>query len=267
MRRAAILSSLYDILGLAATASEDKIKSAFRKAALQHHPDRNDSPEATARFRVIYNAYSVLADPVKRRDYDAYLRSSTVFSRESGYSARPAQGADRHRITGSRDTLAAVLNHLNYILWEIEDFLRTRPDWKRDLDGFSLQGHILKILYFIDRWVLSTAGFPDYFFEVRNMNSPAKPDVPFSNSGAGHRPFVSINDYFYNIRVRTDKLLNRTRLVDLLELVPGTGIRIIDCLFEAHNLCIHTLGYVKSALAGEIDTIPPFRHTDPCFDG
>jgi hypothetical protein len=99
------------------------------------------------------------------------------------------------------------------------------------------------------------------------MNAPAEPGIRYRGTKTGHQPFVNINDYFYNIRVRTDKLLNRARLVDLLEPVPGTRIRIIDCLFEAHNLSTHYLGYLKNALTGEAEKIPPFRHTDPCFDG
>ena len=69
MNQDTTLPNLYDILGLAAAASTEKIKSAFRRSALQHHPDRSDSPEAAARFRVIHNAYSVLSDPEKRAAY------------------------------------------------------------------------------------------------------------------------------------------------------------------------------------------------------
>lgn len=49
-----IHTDLYDILGVPATASTGQIKSAFRKSALEHHPDRNDnSIESAARFRVL----------------------------------------------------------------------------------------------------------------------------------------------------------------------------------------------------------------------
>ena len=64
-------SSLYDILRVPPGASVEEIKSAFRKSALRHHPDRSGDPESAARFRVIYNAYSTLADPGKRQNYDA----------------------------------------------------------------------------------------------------------------------------------------------------------------------------------------------------
>ena len=63
----------------------------------------------------------------------------------------------------------------------------------------------------------------------------------------------------------TDKLLNAVKLVDMLEPVPSTEIRIIDCIFEAHNYGVHYLGHLKSALAGDTNNIPPFRHTNIGF--
>jgi curved DNA-binding protein CbpA len=61
----------YGVLGVARTASDDDIKEAFRKLALEYHPDRNRSPEAEERFKDISEAYSVLSDPQKRTLYDA----------------------------------------------------------------------------------------------------------------------------------------------------------------------------------------------------
>ncbi|HKY32693.1 MAG TPA: molecular chaperone DnaJ [Candidatus Polarisedimenticolia bacterium] len=63
----------YDVLGVARDATLDQIKSAYRKAALQHHPDRNPGDrEAEARFKEAAEAYSVLADPEKRSRYDRF---------------------------------------------------------------------------------------------------------------------------------------------------------------------------------------------------
>ncbi len=260
------VSNHYDILGVTVAATAEQIKSAFRKSALQHHPDTNDSPESAARFRIIYNAYSILSNSTKRRDYDAYIKTSAVFGDSDGSFGGPNRKRSHRRIPGSRSVLATVLDHLNYILWDIEDLMRSKPDWKRTLDGLSLREYVEKMLGFVDKWVLSTSGFPDYFFQARKINKPAEAGIIYQGTESGHRPFVDLDDYFYNIRRRTDKLLNRAKLVDLLEPVPGTAIRIIDCLFEAHNLSVHYLGHLKSALAGEAERIPPFRHSDPCFE-
>ena len=62
----------YEILGVAKSASTDEIKSAYRKLALQYHPDRNKGAEAEAKFKEISEAYAVLSDASKRKMYDQY---------------------------------------------------------------------------------------------------------------------------------------------------------------------------------------------------
>lgn len=62
----------YDILGISRTAGKDEIKSAYRKLALQYHPDRNKSSGAEEKFKEISEAYAVLSDAEKRQQYDTY---------------------------------------------------------------------------------------------------------------------------------------------------------------------------------------------------
>jgi molecular chaperone DnaJ len=62
----------YDVLGVSKTASNDDIKRAFRKLAMQYHPDRNKAPDAEAKFKEINEAYEVLSDQQKRSTYDQY---------------------------------------------------------------------------------------------------------------------------------------------------------------------------------------------------
>lgn len=65
----------YEILGVERNATEDEIKRAFRKLALEHHPDRKPGDkEAERKFKEISEAYDVLSDPQKRKMYDAYGR-------------------------------------------------------------------------------------------------------------------------------------------------------------------------------------------------
>jgi molecular chaperone DnaJ len=61
----------YDALGVSRDASQDEIKRAFRKLAFKYHPDRNKRPDAEERFKEASEAYAVLSDPEKRRQYDA----------------------------------------------------------------------------------------------------------------------------------------------------------------------------------------------------
>ncbi len=62
----------YDVLGLDRSASPDEVKRAFRRLAMQYHPDRNPEPDAHERFKAINEAYEVLSDPEKRAAYDRY---------------------------------------------------------------------------------------------------------------------------------------------------------------------------------------------------
>ena len=65
--------SLYDIIGVPPTATEDEIKRAYRKKAMLLHPDRNkDDPNATEKFQQLGEAYEILKDPAKRERYDKF---------------------------------------------------------------------------------------------------------------------------------------------------------------------------------------------------
>ena len=67
------MKNLYEILGVEEGATEKDIKSAYRKLALKYHPDRNpDDPDSETRFKEISEAYGVLSDPDKRKNYDLF---------------------------------------------------------------------------------------------------------------------------------------------------------------------------------------------------
>lgn len=65
----------YEVLGISQDATPDEIKSAYRKASLKWHPDKNPSPDATAMFQRIGEAYTTLSDPSARSTYDWVLKS------------------------------------------------------------------------------------------------------------------------------------------------------------------------------------------------
>lgn len=64
------MTDFYDALGIMPSASESEIKKAYRKLSLEYHPDKNSSPDASAKFQKINEAYETLSDPDKRRMYN-----------------------------------------------------------------------------------------------------------------------------------------------------------------------------------------------------
>ncbi len=72
----------YKILGVSKNASPSDIKRAYRKLALEYHPDRNKTKEAEEKFKKINEAYEVLSDPKKKQAYDQF--GSAAFSQGFG---------------------------------------------------------------------------------------------------------------------------------------------------------------------------------------
>jgi molecular chaperone DnaJ len=76
---AAAKRDYYEVLGVPRDADAAAIKDAFRKLAMQYHPDRNKAPGAEERFKQIAEAYAVLSDAKKRADYDAGVAPEEPF--------------------------------------------------------------------------------------------------------------------------------------------------------------------------------------------
>ena len=85
----------YRILGVPDKAGPDEIKKAYRKLAKQYHPDANpDNPAAAERFKEVGEAYGVLSDPQKRKQYDQMRRLGAFgFGGGRGGAPRPGGGA------------------------------------------------------------------------------------------------------------------------------------------------------------------------------
>jgi DnaJ-class molecular chaperone len=79
----------YDILGVSKTATADELKKAYRKLALEWHPDRNKATNANEKFKEINEAYAVLSDKGKRETYDQF--GHAAFQPGSGMGAGAGQ--------------------------------------------------------------------------------------------------------------------------------------------------------------------------------
>ena len=89
----------YEILGIRRDADDGQVKSAYRKLALQHHPDRNpDNPDAEEKFKEAAEAYSVLSDAQKRAAYDRYGHAGVQSAAGQGFD--PSAFSDFSDILG-----------------------------------------------------------------------------------------------------------------------------------------------------------------------
>src|ERR1035441_4144723 len=95
----------YDVLGVAANASDAEIKKAFRSLARKYHPDvAKDKTAAESRFKEINEANEVLSDPEKRRKYDELGANWNHPEREAwrqrrspgGFGGGPEEGSEFH---------------------------------------------------------------------------------------------------------------------------------------------------------------------------
>lgn len=124
-------TKFYELLGVTESASDAQLKSAYKKAALKHHPDKNpNNPQAAEMFKDISTAYEVLSDPQKRTVYDQYgekglseqggmsgMDATDIFSQFFGGSGMGGMGG----MFGMRDNgpkKARVINHVHKVSLE-----------------------------------------------------------------------------------------------------------------------------------------------------
>ena len=91
----------YEVLGVPKNAGDQQIKSAYRKLALEHHPDRNQgNKEAEERFKEAAEAYAILADSDKRARYDRFGHA--------GVSSQAGAGFDPSTFAGFEDIFGGI---------------------------------------------------------------------------------------------------------------------------------------------------------------
>src|SRR5579864_5370165 len=84
------MKDYYEILGVSKTAADEEIKRAYRKLALQYHPDRNKTKDGEEKFKEVTKAYEVLSDKQKRQTYDQF--GAAAFEQGAGAGQGPFGG-------------------------------------------------------------------------------------------------------------------------------------------------------------------------------
>ena len=191
----------YQILGISEQAAEEEIKKSYRKLALQHHPDRNpNDPKSEERFKEITEAYGVLMDPQKRREYDQF-RKNPFRGDQGGPQFRYSQQEifeNMFRQTFGKD----IFNDLN------TDFkqsgYRTGPDFFGTV-FFGTAGGLAKFLRMIPGpigkigtglWLLSTVGSSLYALKKRRQAQQPK---------SRKKAAPSVSDSFKNVSAKPNK--------------------------------------------------------------
>src|ERR1700736_2399113 len=136
----------YVVLGVDVDASADKIKAAFKKLALQYHPDVYKGADAQERMRLLLIAYQTLSDPQERKAYDAH-RSEHVLGVSSprGYVYSEPSRSNKHRNEAEVSPAAARELPRHYSFSDLRDEL-AGPGSLEDI-GFELspvEAHTLR---------------------------------------------------------------------------------------------------------------------------
>lgn len=147
------MEDLYSILGVQKTATQDEIKSAYRRLAMKYHPDRNPGDQtAEAKFKDINAAYDVLGDETKRRQYDqqGFYGEQQTYSQQ--YSAWGQQQDDpfwQWANYGRQNGFNGGQRRTYYYEYENPEKDYTRSDW---VSQFLKNTGILIVSIFFIRW-------------------------------------------------------------------------------------------------------------------
>jgi hypothetical protein len=105
------LKDYYAILGVPRNAIPEEIKETYRRLTKEYHPDKNQSPVAEERFKLIDKAYQILSDPAKRAEYYALYGVMALRA-----FAPTALEAREHHVTGYGLKFRILEDQLKYIL-------------------------------------------------------------------------------------------------------------------------------------------------------
>lgn len=151
----------YEILGLNSKATSDDIKKAYRELAKKYHPDINRSSTSEELFKLISEAYEILSDDAKRREYDLYRKFEMDAEHEEGHTTE-AHAADGGTVVTRNPPATKVKRPKQRAARPIPDVDRVQmlilslivPGYYNILTGEKKFGYMIFAIYFIF-WALA----------------------------------------------------------------------------------------------------------------
>lgn len=249
-----LCANYYKILEIENGASISEVKHAYRRLALLYHPDHNvkDAKESYA-FLYITNAYKVLSNELVKKEYDDYLKKSK--GNQNRYT-------DSNRIKQIEDGNDYSFD-MNSILWDIEEVIGKSEEKLINL-------LTIRILAFIEKWVLIPNGLPDYFSTARKLpqRDPYIVGKELLERTNKYLEYASISDYYFDIRKRMNIFLEKKYSNSLFEEIDSLGIRKIDAIIETQNVSQYLLGKIFSYFSNnKIDLNEKYKYSNKIYEG
>lgn len=170
----------YQFLGVSKDATPEQIKDAYRKLAFKYHPDRNkEDPAAAEKMKQINEAYAVLSDQAKRKEYDTYRESYGSFAsqkfRESYSDEDIFKGSDINQIL---EEMSRAFGFRNF------------DEIFKEFYGSKYQTFVFRSPGFFGRGFISYGGFLNKFIKHRLENAFG---IKYAEKGRDFYDFLYLN--------------------------------------------------------------------------
>lgn len=202
---AATNTDYYDILGVSKDASPEEVKKAYRKMAVQWHPDKHqgdDKEAAEKRFKEINEAYQILSDAKKRQAYDQFGKSAFSPGGAAGAQANPFGGG----FAGGPFNYTYTTNSANFGDYDFGDPFEIFEQFFGGSSPFSSRGGRAKR---VPRYTISI-DFEDAYRGVEKQvsieGSKRKIKIP---AGVNEGNRIQFNDFILSINIRPSDTFER----------------------------------------------------------
>jgi curved DNA-binding protein len=254
----------YSTLGVPKSASCDEIKKAYRKLALELHPDRNEDPDATERFKRVSEAYSLIGDPESRQQYEAQLRRPRAAPRPPPHNPGFDDFFRTHGAAGSWDDMFGSFRQTRpYVIKVKIDFtleeLKNRSRKTYSIDGQNVDfvpplgfrpGQVLNIRLGSGQELHATVNvLPHNDFKLRGDDLHARLDVPVEIALKGGEVQAKTLDGTVNLKIppRTSSHSKlRARSVGLPLKDGGAGSIIYEIRVNMKKISPELLSWASS---------------------